>query len=476
MRKSSENKSLPFYLLITGLFLFLTSPALFTRSMFMDGIYYASIARNLADGLGSFWHPEFTKTHFKVFHEHPPLALWLQSLFFRIFGDHFWVERLYSLLLVLLSAWTSVAIWKRTSQEAFPNLNWLPLLFGVSVPLLWWAASNNVLENTMMLFVLLSVLFFVKSLNERTFLNLAIGGLMIFLGSICKGPVALFPLSFFFWALCFRSSMGLTRMLRDTSLALLFVLLPLSLTLLFSEEAFTALKDYFLNQVVHGVSERETVDSRFYIAERLFGELIPSLLILGVLFSIGAWKKIKPVQIEENRKWGWSFLALGLSGVLPIMMSSTQGGFYMVPALPIFGLSFAFFSAPYIDSLIGRSRGSKKGMTVLWGCTVLLLALGIASHIYHFGRIGKDKDKIELVCTMKEHTDSERVSINPNLSGDFGLHAYSQRYARISLDPGTDELHELLLLPKDAKDRETPDHYERVLTESDHYLLFQKKE
>src|SRR6185312_7247114 len=90
--------------------------------MFFDGVTYATIARNMAIGAGDLWHPTFlvkaadepsaaatpeaeTQVATKIdavadaathdftsevgFYEHPPLALWLESLFFRLFGDHF---------------------------------------------------------------------------------------------------------------------------------------------------------------------------------------------------------------------------------------------------------------------------------------------------------------------------------------------------------------------------------------------------
>ena len=71
-------------------------PRLAHRGMFLDGITYASIARNLAEGRGRFWEPFYTATIYPAFHEHPPLAFWLQSLWFRALGDHLFVERAYS--------------------------------------------------------------------------------------------------------------------------------------------------------------------------------------------------------------------------------------------------------------------------------------------------------------------------------------------------------------------------------------------
>ncbi len=44
--------------------------------MHVDGLWYATISKNLAEGFGSFWAPAFTATMAPVFNAHPPLAHW----------------------------------------------------------------------------------------------------------------------------------------------------------------------------------------------------------------------------------------------------------------------------------------------------------------------------------------------------------------------------------------------------------------
>jgi len=51
-----------------------------------DGIEYATVAMNMADDVGTFWKPYLDDAIHPVFHEHPPLGFWIQSIFFRIFG------------------------------------------------------------------------------------------------------------------------------------------------------------------------------------------------------------------------------------------------------------------------------------------------------------------------------------------------------------------------------------------------------
>src|SRR5262245_12228702 len=63
-------------------------PRVAHRGMFVDGVTYASVARNLAEGRGRFWAPSYTATLYPEFYEHPPLGFWLQSRWFRLLGDH----------------------------------------------------------------------------------------------------------------------------------------------------------------------------------------------------------------------------------------------------------------------------------------------------------------------------------------------------------------------------------------------------
>ena len=39
----------------------LTVPRLWQRGMFLDGVTYAVVARNMADGVGTFWAPSFSE-------------------------------------------------------------------------------------------------------------------------------------------------------------------------------------------------------------------------------------------------------------------------------------------------------------------------------------------------------------------------------------------------------------------------------
>ena len=68
-------KNLPYYLIVLLVFMALSNE-LWSDGMFLDGVYYATISKNLSNGLGSFWFlPSIASSD--VFHGHPPLAMGL---------------------------------------------------------------------------------------------------------------------------------------------------------------------------------------------------------------------------------------------------------------------------------------------------------------------------------------------------------------------------------------------------------------
>jgi 4-amino-4-deoxy-L-arabinose transferase-like glycosyltransferase len=161
--------------------------------MVMDGTLYACIARNLAEGIGSFWQLHFSDTLFSVFHEHPPLAIAMESLFFKFFGDSIFVERFYSFITLLVTTGLIVLIWKELTGNF--RTGWMPLVLYFSVRKVTWAFANNMLENTMVIFTCLSVLFYLKSLRKQSVLFLMLSGLAVFLAFLSKGFTSLFVIS-----------------------------------------------------------------------------------------------------------------------------------------------------------------------------------------------------------------------------------------------------------------------------------------
>lgn len=426
-----KENQLPYYMVLVALFMLIVSPSLLSDGMFLDGVTYAAVSKNLANGLGSFWDLHYTNTLYPHFHEHPPLAFGIQGLLFHLLGDSILVERLYSIGTFFITGFIMVLIWKRIMDKEFHTLAWLPLLFWILIPLVNWAAANNILENTMMIFTSLAVLFFLNSLSANRLLYLSLAGLMLFFGFLTKGFVALFPLALPFWMIVIRSGTPFKRVALDSVVLLACTLFPFFVMFLIMPESKDSLLAYIDKQVVVSLQSVITVDSRFYILRKLFNELIPGLILLLLLIVSLRKKKL----LRTRNPWTYVFLALGMSGVVPIMISLKQRGFYILATYPIFSIALATFALPFVKQLVDRIDIQSRGYTLFKYVGIFLLITGLFLNTIQFNRFGRDKETIEDVIVLMEIIPGgTTISVPPEIWGNWSLHAYFQRYAEISLD------------------------------------------
>ena len=167
------------------------------RGMSLDGVTYATIAHNLAVGVGDFWHPYYTATLLHPFHDQPPLAFLLEGQFFQVFGDRWWVERLYSVLTVVPTTCLLVLIWRRlfVGAASWQGFSWLPVALWMAMPSWFWIYRHNYLENTLGIFTTLAVYASLRAADGRRWMPawIALSGTAIIAAVGSKGPVGLFP-------------------------------------------------------------------------------------------------------------------------------------------------------------------------------------------------------------------------------------------------------------------------------------------
>jgi len=441
-----------YYIIVFGLFLGICAPSLWSDGMFMDGLYYASISRNLANGLGSFWHLHFTDISYPIFYEHPPLAMGIQSVFFYVFGSSIYVERFYSFLTFIVTAYIIHIIWGKINRKELKYLSWLPLLFWVIIPLNSWACSNNILENTMNIFVSLSVLFSIKSLKRSKLKNTFFAGGFLSLAFLSKGFVGLFPLSIFFWHLIVFKKMTIKEMFSRSAQLFLFAIIPFILLYLFYPTAIDSIGNYIYKQVYGSIQnisslERYTpVGSRFFIIKKLILELLPALVLCLIIFYFSFKKKFK-VDLQE-KKWILFLFLLGLSGVLPIMVSMKQSGFYMLTTFPFFSIAFGILVAPFTASLI--QKVSKK----IYLLSAVILIVSLLLSVKQIGETGRNHELVEDVhLILKVIPRNSIISIDENMKENHSLRAYFARYGNVSLNK-KEKLNYHLSYRENKKDQE----------------------
>lgn len=419
---------------LIGIVLILVGRNLFVEGMFVDGVTYASISRNMAIGLGDFWNPYYTLTMGEVFHSHPPLAFGLEALAFRIMGDHFFVERLHSLLTFIISAALVVVIWKRTTNR--PQWAWLPLLFWLAMPLVSWCASNNMLENTMTVFVLLSVWLMLLSYQNNSKILLFVAGIALFLAFMSKGVTGLFPLAFPVVYCAFDEKRHWVQGLIDAFLLVLELALLIGLMFLVFPPSLPYLKDYFQVQVLGTGLHEATVVTRFSILFAWLGQMAIPLVIASILFIVNKFVLKSPVKVFEfppDRKWFLLFFVFGLTGVLPIMVTKKQSDFYMLSALPFFALACGHLTLAATNMLQQQMKMALRFGLTIGACCVVLTGL-----VMSVTRIGKyDRDEgflIEMKKVLMEIPENEIVGISKEDFTNWSWHAYFMRYGKVSLD------------------------------------------
>ena len=220
----------------------------------------------------------------------------------------------------------------------------------------------------MMIFILLSVAFLLKG-NKASFIarsRLAIGkdagtyrlgrlawvvlaALMMELAFMVKGFAGLFPVFFplLYWLIVRRER--LVYPIVSTAIILFVWLATIFVVVIFSPQIYTHLYNYLHHQMIGGVLHVQTVTSHFYILYVLLSQSVIPLLVLAAvclvrikhrpfyrfLFFWRNTKRLTAEQIERSRL-GWFFLAVGFSGILPVMIGLKQQDFYVVPTLPFF--------------------------------------------------------------------------------------------------------------------------------------------
>ena len=429
-----RSNNTPFWLLLIGLFLILVSKNLLTEGMFLDGVTYACISRNMACGLGSFWNPSYTQTIGHVFHSHPPLAFGLEALFFKVLGDHWWVEKLYSVLAFLFTGLLIALIWKRTTNNL--RWAWLPLLFWLVMPLATWCATNNMLENTMSVFVLLSVYLMIVGYQRNHKIWLFLSAFTLLLAFLSKGFTGLFPLVFPILYCAFDQKRKWIQGPIDSLLLLVSMVVFAGIMFLVCPGSFAYLKDYILLQVIGGGLHEATASSRFYIVFALLQQLMILYVIAMALVICKARSKVnsKVFEFPPDKGWFYSFLILGLLGVLPSMVSVKQRDFYLLAALPFFALACGHITLSMLTLWLPKiSPKDRRWMTIGASCIVLL---GLVLNVVHIGKYGRDEALIEEVKQkIAESEGNNVIEISPEEYTQWAKHAYYMRYGKISLNP-----------------------------------------
>jgi 4-amino-4-deoxy-L-arabinose transferase-like glycosyltransferase len=453
--------------LVISLYCLLVLPRMLSYGMFIDGVTYASIARNMAENYGSFWQPYYTATVYPTFYEHPPLGFWLQSWAYRLCGDSLYVEAWWGFCVGTLILLVLAGIWRCLTPQGYALAGaWFPIMLFIVTPMTSWALANNMLENTMTFFILLSVLLCLLSLKNPTiFFSCLYGilsGLSMFGAILIKGPVALFPL-----AVPFISMLHDAKKIIKVSTTAIILLITLIVSFSFMLSTNTAslhfFRRYVSRQVLASITGApETSASRFAVLTVVGRESLVPLLVGGTLAAAIYRLRRTAISSIHSRLFMYS-LGIALAGSLPILVSVKQKRWYAFPSLPFYAMAIAVVfndAALALEKLVEGNKNVGKNV-IIFSSIILCIALSIM--FVEKDALRGQKDFHADFSKQNRAIEGRKViSVYPtHLAMNWTLVANMQRKFRASLSEHFGQ--EYLLTTTDYIDSEyISSHYKRI--------------
>ncbi len=473
-----RNRQFPFWMLTLTVFMALLLPMLMREGLFIDGLLYSSVSRNLAHGNGTFWFPKFDEVGFaglKTFHEHPPLYFALESVFFMIFGDGFFVEKLFSFLAAVITGLLIILFWRKvnTRQPEIKALGWLPVLLWIIIPIVFYIYQHNLIEGTMSIFVLLSVFFAWKALTDHNvYLNLLLAGVSVFLASFTKGVPGLFPLVtvFIYWLI--KKSFSFKKIVVYTLVMFAVPVLAYTAMVTLSEAGRESLSVYVNERLLGRIESAPTVANRFHVMGQWLLKMIPVFVIVIVVLVIDKFKSLKEFKDRHFTGNVIFFMSMGFAGTLPLMLTLVQRSFYFVPALPFFAMGFALMISPILAKWIILMKNNVRNILSALFLAAFFTVFVIS--ILSAGKPGRDKEMLHDIHILGGYVTSQTVIKIPlSMHNRWTLRTYLERYYNITLDSSEKE-HQYLLLEQNMEVDTV--HWQKIALPLQEFKLYKEKE
>jgi 4-amino-4-deoxy-L-arabinose transferase-like glycosyltransferase len=434
----------------------------------MDGLIYSCVALNLHEGVGDFWHLSFTSTLYSHFHEHPPLAMWLQSIWMDLCGSSFWSDRFFSIITIFIQGILLVTLAKQV-QNAFQTVGYWVMFFFFFNPLTLWMLPNNLLENTMGIFTLLSIILAHGSYQKKSIIRALGSGVMIAAAVYVKGPVGLFPFSFYvIFGTIGDQNYGFWKSVRYFLIQLLGFLIVFLLPLWILESAEESWKAYWSRQVVNSIQNVATVSHRFYVLQQLILHLLPMMVITFGYFLLIRKKKIT-LPIPNRGHW-LPWLLFGLSGILPMMISLKQREFYILPALPFVILSFCILMQSSLVHFHEKWVSPISLLRIYQFTALIGVICQIIAVLYLNENHRNDVMQNDLKRMSSTVSEGTTLGIAHCLVEDWSLFGYAYRYYHWSLTEST----EYPFWIGKEKNCDSPSAYfQKTTIQNQQYLLYQ---
>lgn len=423
---------------------------LWMYGVFDDGMFYSCISRNLVfDAQATIWDLKVSNALDSGFNGHPPMAFWIQSLFFWLLGDYYWIERVFSLLMALLTLLLIHKCWKLFNKEAAN----LALFFWMCVPIVGWSYANNMLENIFTVFTTTAIwLLLRQALRNTHFVSTTvIAALLIFGGTLVKGPVALYPLATGgIYALIYNRAL-LKRAIIGTVLMTGLIGLAYWILFISSPRAQAFFVQYVELQLKGSLSGMDSLaEHPFFLVQSIVEEL---LIVLSIIFGMRLLCVFFHTSIQKKINWRLTFLWLfiAFSASLPMLISPKQLRFYIVPSMVFYALSLATASVPLWVALANHFKDFSQARKALKGGLLIGLFICLSLSIFNVKKYARSldvlPDSMAIGTVIPNHTEAY---LDPSLYTVWNLHAYMYRYFYIDLST-VYENQDYVIMPKNQE-------------------------
>ncbi len=465
---------LPVWCFSLSLLLFFIASPLTRHGMFLDGIVYAAIAKNLSLGHGTIWQLFFSKTELVGFYEHPPLAIYFQSLFFKYLGQGFYVERLYCLLMAV--GQFSLLTWYWLKKERVVTLGFLLLIWGM-IPLNHLYVSN-LLEGTLTLFTTFVCVFYVLQTERGCAITPVKNGLTYFLCAFgmviaffCNGPTAFFPLALPVIIAIFQSDQRMLDGFKKTGCFLVIVVGIFLLVYTTLPNALYVTQRYFRQQLfpaITGVRQLNYVGFAHLHVVLLY---VRAYMWVGLFGAFCHWLAFKIDMTRyplTPRAKVW--LSLSLVASLPIGISHKQAFSYLMQSAPFFTLFIAESCFKPFQVILAYCCLCVQRFRVFSLVNNILLIICSVFFLYHFNGYNRDKLMLQDIHFLVNYVgEQETLSASPLIFKKYYTGAYFARDAMISITPKMHFRYHLI-----ANTEAIPAHYCLVPIPLSYYHLVKK--
>lgn len=408
-------------------------PNLFTKGMFLDGVYNALYAHKLAKGISTFWEPQTVYYRNPVAWGSAPLSALFLAGFYKVFGDHYFVDKIYSLTCALFQLLLIRWLWRVYffEKEKEKGFWWLPCILWLISPFTSWCYSSNLMENTMCIFTtlaLVSFLLFRKSENRWLVFSL-IGGGSIFLAILAKGPVGLYPLAMPVFFLVGKNIPAARKTILYATVQILFLVILFAMV--FSSGAPARfLHNYIAEQLGPSIKQGRIISlASFEVLVQILVMLWPILLVTALPFFISFKKQRKSSELLWD---AFRFIGIGLSASLPIILSGKQRSFYLLPSLPAFVIGLSMLILPmlsFVRDMLTEGLKKKMILTAKVVCSIIIagslfLSFKNKGTILRDELLLKDLDGIQRVAGSK----TKVIMADWEVYNEWALRGYLDRY------------------------------------------------